>query len=102
MKIPVKKGFSLGCYKWKVKSDIQTDKKLQSEHRYGACDFGKRTLEIGTDYNEDQYHSTFIHEIIEAINEEDVNGKLKHDEVTNLANGMSQVMKSLGVVFSYD
>jgi len=40
-----------------------------------------------------------MHEIIEAVNTHSCNGKIKHDEITTLANGMAQVFKSMGVMF---
>ena len=78
----------------------EVSKELASRGHFGECSFDSHTIRVSKDFGTDQYHSTFLHEVVEAVNEENCNYKIKHTEVTNLANGLAQVFKSLGVIFT--
>jgi len=99
MKVDVSKGFELGCHHFAVFDDDETTADLRARERYGECSSQNQWVRISNDYNGDQYHNTFLHELLEAVNESHCNGKMKHDVLTNCANGLAQSIKSLGVVF---
>ncbi len=101
MDIDVSKGFELACFHYKVESGDTSNADLVSRAIYGEHHDVGRKVVISTDYGKEQYHSTFIHECIEGVNSTYCNSKLKHEEITNIANGISQILKSLGVIFTY-
>jgi len=99
--IDVSGGFDLGCYHFEVATDAATDAELRSRQRYGECSCTRIIVSISTDFSPDQYHNTFLHELAEAVNENNCNGKVNHDAITNLANGFSQAFKSMGIRFTH-
>jgi len=101
MNIDVSKGFELGCFHFEVENGKETDASLRERKRYGECSFLNHELRISQEYSPDQYHNTFQHELIEAVNEIFCSGRIKHEEIVTLANGLAQALKSLGVNFQY-
>ena len=99
MNIDVSKGFDLGCFHYIVEDDEGTQKNLEERSRYGECSCTRCIIRVSTKHNPDHYHNTFLHEMVEAVDEVYGNGKMKHDEITNIANGMSQALKSMGIMF---
>jgi len=99
IEVDVSNGFDLGCFHYPVLSSKEVSKELASRGHFGECSFDSHTVRVSEDFNTDQHHNTFLHEVIEAVNEENCNNKIKHTEITNLANGLSQVFKSMGVIF---
>jgi len=100
MEIDVSKGFDLGCYHYCILDDAKTTEDLRGRSRYGECSHQSQEIRISNDYKSDHYHNTFLHELLEAVNEVHCNGKMSHDVITNCANGLAQVMKSLNVIFA--
>ena len=98
-KIDVSQGFELGPFHFTIITNEQTDAELHGRQRLGECDFSLHVLRVVSGYGDEQYHETFIHECIEAANEIYCNSKIKHDEISSLANGLAQVLMSLGVQF---
>jgi len=101
MKVDVSKGFELGCFHFEVENGKRTDAELRERRRFGECSFDAHIIRVSQSYCPDQYHNTFIHELIEAVNVSYCDERIKHSEVTTLANGMAQALKSLGVNFQY-
>ena len=99
IKVDVSNGFELGCFHYTVVNGDNTNKELFARERYGEHSSTQRLVRVSTQYSPDQYYNTFIHELIEAVNDVYCNSKIKHDEVTTLANGLSQVFKSMGLMF---
>lgn len=101
MDIDVSKGFQIGSFHYRVATDKKTNLELNSRTRYGECNSVMETIKVSSDYSKERYHETFLHEVIEAINTQACNGKVKHGEITNLASGLAQVTQSLGVNFTH-
>jgi hypothetical protein len=101
MNIDVSKGFELGCFHFQVLSGGEVDNELSSRGRHGECHDCLHILTVSSQFSPDQFHNTFLHELIEATNTLYCNDKITHDGITNLANGLSQALKSLGVNFRY-
>ena len=99
MEIDVSKGFELGCYHFDVKDDDVTTTDLRGRSRYGECSLQTSCIRISRDFSERHYHNTFLHELLEAVNEVYCNGKMRHDDITNCANGLSQAFQSIDIVF---
>ena len=99
MEIDVKKGFELGCFKYQVKDGEAVTRDLRSRSRYGECSWQNQEIRVSDDFSKDQWHNTFLHELLEAINEVYCNGKINHDVLTNCANGLAQAIKSVDVIF---
>jgi len=101
MNVDVSKGFNLGCYHYKVLTDERTNDNLRSAMRYGEHSSTMREVRVSDEYA-GEYHSTFVHEVIEAVNNIYCADKLEHQEITTLANGLAQVLGSLGIEFSFE
>ena len=101
IEIDVSRGFELGCFHYGVRSEQEDTEELRARQRFGEAMLSRHFIRVSTEFEPAQYHNTFIHESIEAINEIYCNGKIKHDEITNCANGLAQIIKSLGVLFVY-
>ena len=101
MEIDISKGMEVGCFNYKVIVNKETDKDLESRSRFGEHHNLSKELRIASNHSPQQFTNTFLHETMEAINAEYCNGNLKHDYITNIANGLTQVMKSLDIEFTY-
>ena len=99
MNVDVSKGFDLGCFHYQVKDDDEATEDLRSRSRYGECSWQRQIIRVSNEFAPEQYHNTFLHEAIEAVNEVYCNGKVKHDEITNIANGLAQIFMSLDIQF---
>jgi len=91
--------FEMGQYTYSVKSGKKHDEDLQSRSLYGDHSGHRKHIRVDSSLSADQKHSTFIHEMIEAVNCGWCNYKINHDNITNIANGLSQAFKSMGIVF---
>lgn len=101
MKIDVSNGIDVGCFHYKIESGQSINRILHKEKRYGTCDFQKNKIRISTKFSAQQYHETVIHEAIEAASEIYCNGTLNHRQISSLSHGLAQIIKSLGIEFTY-
>jgi len=101
MEIDISRGIEVGSFHYKIVVNKETDKDLEGRVRFGEHHNVSRELRIASNHSPQQFTNTFLHETMEAINEIYCNGNLKHDHITNIANGISQVMKSLDIDFTY-
>ncbi len=99
MEVDVSKGFDLGCFHYRVKADRETDASLRSTGLYGDCSSQTHLIKLCASDSPDRLHETFLHEMVEAVVEHSCYRKVKHEEITNLAYGLAQALKSMGVVF---
>lgn len=102
MKVDVSKGFELAGFHYPVTSNEEVDKELLSRQRYGETSFTQHKVNISKDFDAEQYHDTFLHECIEAINVMFCNDKLKHDQIKNISHGLAQILKSLDIQFVHN
>ena len=100
--VDVSRGFQIGSFHYKVASDKKVNLELNSRTRYGECSSVMATIKVSSEFGKERYHETFLHELIEAINTQSCNGKIKHDEIINLASGLAQVTQSLGIQFTHN
>ena len=101
MNIDISKGIEVGSYHYEVRQNEEAEQELESDNAFGKCDNYHRIIKVTKNSSPQQIHNTIIHEFLEAINCVNCNDKLKHEETTNLANGLAQVFQSLGVQFVY-
>jgi len=101
MKVDVSKGFELGPFHYEVICDERGEKDLEASNCYGKCDNLHKRVRITKNFKAQQFDNTFVHECFEAVNCVYCNDKVKHDELTNMAHGFSQILKSLGVSFTH-
>lgn len=96
IEIDVSKGFDLGCfhYIFKIDKDLALNR-----NRYGECSHHNHLITTAPDLDSDQFLNTYIHELIEAVNISNCCDKLRHDHIINLAHGLAQIFKSLGIRF---
>ena len=102
MKVDVHSGFDLGGFHYPVLSDKKSDVELRSTQRYGSTSFTEHTVSISRDFDDEQYHDTFLHECVEAINVMFCDGQLKHAEIKNISHALAQIFKSLDVQFVHN
>ena len=101
MKVDVSKGFELGSYHYKVLQSNEVEKGLEGDNAYGKCSNLHRQILMTKNFSPDQFCNTFIHECLEAVNNIYCNNNMKHDLLSNTGNGLSQILKSLGISFYY-
>jgi len=101
MNIDISKGFELGAFHFDIETSDKIDKELIGRNRYGECSTQGQVIRISGDYPKDQYSNTFLHECLEAVNSVYCNDGLNHKHITNTANGLAQILKSLGISFVY-
>lgn len=99
-KVDISKGFEVSDFTFQVKCSKEVDKDLESRGVFGACDNLNSIILIGT-HPTDQFRNTFIHECLESIKHHYVVAKLTHEQLTQIANGLAQIFKSLGIEFEY-
>ena len=100
MKIDISKGFELGGHSYRVDMSDNTREALIGKDCYGDHLGYQKIIRIANNIDIDQIRNTFLHECLEAVNQHCCNSKVKHDEITNMANGLAQITKSLGIVFT--
>jgi hypothetical protein len=66
---------------------------------HGQCDFFNQIISVDHDLNDVEFSSTFIHEVIEAVNYHYCADNIAHDQISQLEFGLHQVCESLGVRF---
>lgn len=98
VEVDVSKGVEVSSFHYDVKYDGDSTKDMESSHLWGNCSFHQKVISI-RECDSAQFRATFLHECLEAINEYYCNRSLKHDEITNIGNGMAQILKSLGITF---
>lgn len=70
---------------------------LDGSDAWGATNFNQRILEFSDACNEEQLPLTLIHEIVHAVSAAyALEPDLTESQVTGLANGISQALRSLG------
>ena len=102
MQVDISKGFELGAITYAVDMSDRTREDLIGKDCYGDHLGYRKIVRIANNIGDDQIRNTFIHECIEATNSQYCNSKLKHDDITNLSNGLAQILKSLGITFVYN
>ena len=65
-----------------------------SQLLYGHHLHSEIKIKIGSDYPEDRQREAFVHECLHAIDERYLNGKLEEDQVTILASGIFDWIRS--------
>ena len=73
---------------------------LLKENRYGVTEWHEQTVSLEPVLSMDSLNQTFWHEVIHLIDRHYTNCSLSEDATDNLAEGLYQVMKQLGLVFS--
>jgi len=102
LKIPVKDGCEVGEFHYKVEVGKEANDELKSNLNFGTHNQPLRRLRVTDEFGEEQFHSTFIHELMEAVDDVLVTPNLKHEQLTNVAHGIAQALKSLGIQFVYE
>lgn len=100
MKIDVSRGFEVGSFHYKVDMSDKAREELIGKDCYGDHLGYIKVIRVANNLGQDQVRNTFIHECIEAVNQQYCNSKIKHDEISNMANGLAQIFKKLGIEFS--
>jgi len=95
----IPKRFQMGQFTYRILTGDTHDKDLQSRQYYGDHSGVNKHIRIDSSLSAEQRHSTLIHELIEAANCNWCNSNIKHDTMSNLANGLSQALKSMGIRF---
>ena len=101
MKIDVSQGISVGGFIYTIHTGPQVNMKLGDSQIYGQCLNREHSLEISTEWSEQQQSATFIHESLEAVDHVWLSKKekLTHEQIIRLAYGLHQIMEGLNIRF---
>jgi len=99
IKVP---GIEVGPFHYSVISDAESDRELGDRQLYGDCSHMLRRIRVASDTSREQFTCTFLHEAIEAINNVWCNDKMEHALITNVAYGLAQMCRGLGIEFYAD
>lgn len=99
MEINIADGFDCGCHRFTVISD---SKEVSARDRHGECCLSLSEVRFAPKTTDEKLHETIIHEFIEAIGSIYCANKLEQEEIVTLANGLAQVFKSLGFMFTIE
>ncbi len=99
LRVDVTKGIKVGGLDYRVDLSEAAGKHCNSENRLGTCTFTEQLIRVDASWGEQRTSGTFLHEVVEAVNEEYCEHKIDHEVISRLANGLHQVMESLGVRF---
>ena len=90
----------VGGFRYSVEAGSDAARDCRRETRYGSCDNVELVIRIDSKWGECRTSETIIHEMLEAVVYIYLNGELKHKDLSLIANGLHQVMESLGVRFT--
>lgn len=99
IKIDVTKGIKVGGFDYAVDMSDEAHKSLRADNNNGQCDCHNHLIQLDHDLDDVTLSKTFIHEVIEAVNQIYCNDKIEHEKIQQLSFGIHQVMESLGIRF---
>ena len=97
LKIP--ESIKIGGFDYTVDMNNESDKFLEAKNWTGSCGYIDKVMQISTKYSPQETSSTFIHEILHASNDVYNMGKIDEEGITNMANGVFQVLEQFGIRF---
>ena len=100
--VDISKGIQCGGFHFDVVADQPSHRSLRANNNNGECDCNNKLISLDCDMDAAQFSKTFIHEVIEAVNNVYCNDELEHPKIQQLSYGIHQVMESLGVRFGYE
>jgi hypothetical protein len=98
-RIDISGGISVGGFHYDVDMSEVAHKNLHADSDNGQCDCFNHVISIDPDMPPVLISKTFIHEIIEAVDQVYCDSKLDHEKIQQLSYGLHQVFESLGVRF---
>ena len=99
--IDISQGVEVGPFHYQIEVGEEADKELRGRERYGEICYQNQKIRVSDKWGRERLSETFLHEVIEAVNNEYCNAELKHKEIVCLGNGLAQAMKSLGINFVF-
>lgn len=102
IKVNICGGIKVGGFDYVIDMSEQAHRNLLSRGNYGECSPRNKTILIDYQGSEQEISETFIHEIVEAINPIYCASSLTHEQITQLSNGLHQVIESLGIRFGIE
>ena len=100
--IDITRGIEVGGFHFDVDMSDEAHKMLRGELRCGECSHSEKVMRIDSDMSDVRISETFLHEVIEAVNNIYCSDSLNHDQITQLSYGIHQALESLGVRFGKD
>lgn len=97
MKIPKKVNIAGYTYKVLIVDELKADDTPQDKYMLGQCDPVNFEIKILKGQSKIQEVSTYIHEVIEAINEHYAID-MRHRQIVAFENGMYQFLVGSGVI----
>lgn len=94
--IDMSNGLECGGFHYRVLSGKAMSDELKAMGEYGSCNTLLQVIRIDNQISEERTSHTFIHEIIEIINDLSELG-LDHHTITVLSKSFHQTMESVGV-----
>ena len=96
LRVKIPKTIKVGGLDYKIKWVIPTDKE-SGEEVWGWWRNHPRIIEIHPEADDCQVSSTFIHELLHAIDDCLMGNKLAEQDIKNITAGLHQVLEQLGV-----
>lgn len=97
--INVSGGIECGGFHWPIDGSQEAGRECAKNSRFGESQSDDHLIRIDTQWSPERQSETIIHEILEAVKHIYLDNKLPHRDLTLIANGLHQVMRSLGVQF---
>lgn len=99
MLVDITKGIKVGGLNFETRMNPETDKVLDAEIIYGDCSLPLQLIRVKSTLLPQYMGAVFLHESLHAIDKVYLNNTLTENQIDALANGLYQVMASLGVQF---
>jgi hypothetical protein len=100
IKVPIPHSVEIAGFTYSIEANGQHSNDLMAKNCWGDCANALRRIRLDVGLmSPDQLRNTFLHELLEAINVLYCNESLNHRQLTNVGNGLAQVLKSIGIEF---
>ena len=96
--IAVAKSYEVGGLTFAIKHNTNL---IYYEGNHAQTDYRQQLITIGYSHTPDGKDEMLWHELTHAVNHVFLNSKLTEDEVNSMATGQYQILKQMGIKFTY-
>lgn len=99
--IPIPKRITLFALDCDIEVSEKVDGEMVAGQTYGTYDaIGEgRRIKICSVATPKEISNTYLHELIEFINYQVAGGKIKHEHIVGITNGLQQIFEQMGLRF---
>lgn len=99
IEIKIPSSIKIGSIDYSIDISEAIREDLIARQRYGECNHYSRNIRIDNKLENQPFMQTFIHECMEAIDVQWCNNSLTHEQITNVANAIHQILDQLDIRF---